>query len=1299
MPNSNRTGYRNPWSWLTRREFFAASSLGAVGMLSADEFGTVATAPRHVFRVRRDRDLLDLEIEFVNFREVGGHSLRSAAAGRSRIIVHFPPQNLAEAIFDEVHKDEVHKMAEFEVDLLVASGGNANLPEPPVRSYMSGPSRIVFVVPEGVVLPFTRTPNASVVDLWLQKMAAWDLYVPPEFGQRTYQPRPPRWDETCLELPYRLFIAPRTGKVRWLSSAERLPFAAPTPGISELWNAQLISRVKLDPAKPSEDVAKVLAIDPNLAPLTDVSLQAKALYSPDYRTGADPGFGEFFPGNQELSLHSLTRHRLVKQMSQANGWIDIDHLVLTALGSDAFLAYFNQKSFAQIIQEQLDPKAKILSKKQLEDKEASLKQPGPNTELVVFKHRVVLGRDVYFIEAYFGVLFPMVYPSLYVELTQRKFAARKHDDPKIKFGPPGAYLLKRRYIVVTEPAKYFTGSDNALGRGMPIKSAILGMTKSPDLHKPELFPIDADLDGHAPVQDYGIDAVPENRPLLFVPRPINESNPKPLEWPITFTDESGRTVRTPHATLLFASNVIMGQRAWDHLKTSLREWVVPPQPLALAPETADLPIGADRARYTLTANEHEGVSRLGEAIQKWHRLIDLQKNQVDLKKTFAQNAGVKKALPYFATLEAAFRELPAVWTGTEKELESLYKSLPFQSLDQNSHDEILKKIEEAKAKIRDGFDVAGHIRTTAKQIQSSLQSITEATTKELDKTIKTFTGPADEALSNLHARMREVEKISSIFETHKITLGSAITDGYFKNFVNKLSEANIQNLAEFTAKCGQLVAELERQEFASIVRLIKRDVDVIEHAGKEAYRLAKRYVADLVVARDKAQQLGAHQFHAVMEQIEGIVPSMKAMMPNYPLQKFVHLPEYVAKGIDYVENGIFARLVQEEADIKALVEKPLSAIKNGLGTPRTLIQGLSNRLGAVAAENLEQLKKLANPLIKKIDDFKNAIPNSKLFGAIDLKDLIGTIAKGQVPSINLVKTPEKLSHSWKWTLPIDDGGTGKSFFGILTYRNFPAQKPIQVCLNINIVTTTTLPKPQQALDGERPKGTVRLDAYMGHWDIHRDIASPPPEETDPAKCTSFSLSLLDMIVIYFRQVRIEADYLVGQTPKPRIKPEIVKVGFEGPLQFVSKLQSYLGNLGGGFRLALTPKFIELSYGFLVPPISFGAFSLRNLLFQAGLMLPFADDPLRFRFNVSSFAVPFELSVLCFGGRGFLSVEIDTRGGRTLEGALEFGGNLAFDVGVASGGLFVQAGIYFKITQSQTNLSGYLRAAATLMSSV
>ena len=139
-------------------------------------------------------------------------------------------------------------------------------------------------------------------------------------------------------------------------------------------------------------------------------LQARAVYSPDYQRKGEPKFSLYYPAERPLSLHALTRHRLVKQMAERDGQIDIEHLLLTALGADASFYYASQKTVDQIIDEQL----------------AAGSDPG--TELRIWKHRSVIGRDVFFIEAFFGFLFPFCHPAIYVDLTQRKFAAYTDDE-------------------------------------------------------------------------------------------------------------------------------------------------------------------------------------------------------------------------------------------------------------------------------------------------------------------------------------------------------------------------------------------------------------------------------------------------------------------------------------------------------------------------------------------------------------------------------------------------------------------------------------------------------------------------------------------------------------------------------------------------------------------------------------------------------------------------------------------------------------------------------------------------------
>lgn len=53
----------------------------------------------------------------------------------------------------------------------------------------------------------------------------------------------------------------------------------------------------------------------------------------------------------------------------------------------------------------------------------------------------------------------------------------------------------------------------------------------------------------------------------------------------------------------------------------------------------------------------------------------------------------------------------------------------------------------------------------------------------------------------------------------------------------------------------------------------------------------------------------------------------------------------------------------------------------------------------------------------------------------------------------------------------------------------------------------------------------------------------------------------------------------------------------------------------------------------------------------------------------------------------------------IEGSLEFGGCVSIDLGVASGGIYVMAGVYFKMEMmgggNKLQLTGYLRAGGAL----
>ena len=88
-------------------------------------------AGRPRFSLLRPSDLLSLEFELVNLEVApdGSRLMRVDPAADALIIVHFPPQGLAEAIF------------------------TGEPPAPPVRTVLSGASRLVFRV-DADELPF-----------------------------------------------------------------------------------------------------------------------------------------------------------------------------------------------------------------------------------------------------------------------------------------------------------------------------------------------------------------------------------------------------------------------------------------------------------------------------------------------------------------------------------------------------------------------------------------------------------------------------------------------------------------------------------------------------------------------------------------------------------------------------------------------------------------------------------------------------------------------------------------------------------------------------------------------------------------------------------------------------------------------------------------------------------------------------------------------------------------------------------------------------------------------------------------
>jgi len=172
---------KEPGSEYTRREFLVwASAAGLTPIIQQRQVRQLtpqkktlqlATLPAFTVSVLRPDDLLNLEFEFVNLKLVPGNPpklVRQNPASPAYLIVHFPPQSIAEEAFWEAAK-EFKPAPDPAKSRIFQLQANSDVPRtPPVLSRISGRSRLAFRIPDDIPeIPYT-----------LESLLAWDLLEP-----------------------------------------------------------------------------------------------------------------------------------------------------------------------------------------------------------------------------------------------------------------------------------------------------------------------------------------------------------------------------------------------------------------------------------------------------------------------------------------------------------------------------------------------------------------------------------------------------------------------------------------------------------------------------------------------------------------------------------------------------------------------------------------------------------------------------------------------------------------------------------------------------------------------------------------------------------------------------------------------------------------------------------------------------------------------------------------------------------------------------------------------------------------
>jgi hypothetical protein len=186
------------------------------------------------------------------------------------------------------------------------------------------------------------------------------------------------------------------------------------------------------------------------------------------------------------------------------------------------------------------------------------------------------------------------------------------------------------------------------------------------------------------------------------------------------------------------------------------------------------------------------------------------------------------------------------------------------------------------------------------------------------------------------------------------------------------------------------------------------------------------------------------------------------------------------------------------------------------------------------------------------------------------------------------------------------------------------------------------------------------------------------------------ISLLDVVTLRFEALEFSVEPGRGAT----VTPHGLSLSFGGDLVFLQELSTALDDLGlGGITIRVGTDRITAGFAVTLPALAMGMFSLTNLSVAALLTVPFVDDqPLEFTFGVGERFRPFSVMVSLFSGGGFFALTMTSKEIVRVEAALEFGGSMQLNLVVASGGLSVMAGIYFRLDADGVTLGGYLRAS-------
>ncbi len=1303
------------------------TAIQQVSELARDRLVAIPFAPdtvRNIFEasrpgrpVARPDDLLALRVELRNITITPGSPPKLTAQGNSaRLILHFPPQAITEETFFEVPPPDFsppgsgseaanpHPNAEDKSE--PPDGGSEALRKPPIRARAADESRLVFKVPAGAEIDYTlEAILAACADLEMavasnalprstrsQLIRIADLYdrsavmalAPKQRAAFAAQaigalriasaagsgdivtlrarqgpggrvlravpdsiigaairipaskPRPaqPSAITTSIELPWRLVISPHAG-ARWRHATA--PVRSPFTGHTELWHTRMVT--------PRSNGGEIMP------PYPDPNRTIRAIWarSGSGREKMTPDMQGQWPESGNLPPPGLSPFRMPLD--------NFDRYQVVHLSSNF--------SVSGYVPEPVDTRLLMLSPLGgWLDSRGAWDPPGLSVEEWV--HRATMARDHYVKVVYRGFLFPFGHRVSLVKVSERKF----HNGKAAAEQEPGnpAYLRQRYFLIIREKIRTFddaafratrsTDGKVVFANQFPFSQVEILLDATPDLNDPT--DPDSSIDGQ----------------LMFWPY----VNGAPFRFPCVGTDLDGRRIAFD-LPMIFMDNTIACPRTFNTTtrklepKFSVAEAKARLAAERYAAESLRNNAGFDGQRLALappmksgdTSVEAVNVVFGGEAAR------DGQQN--NSLRSYSDGLNRPVFVPKLVSLEARIGVM-ANLTGAS-DTNALTWNAHFLQYGFNA---------DAAQNANRGevfVDVAGQGK-----MDFSAQGDKSGGFMQPNLKPKALSRRAGPVMSEVQDFIKGEMPKGAGFPTSISDLPLPLLFGciplgeIIKAVTNTLDEP--EKMPKFIQEGGSQVESF----INTLVRLFGLVHDLATDPASVARGLIEQAKVTLADQLAQAKAYAANLVQPVLHKINELQTALDLVLTRVTALAAIAIDD-VESDADFI--ALPADLAQARARIAELKTLANTQV-NGVSLPAGFRQSVLNLChslgqGLEALQDLSALVSTGKNLFDALDSIVGDPAGlGDLFSDADaLTARINELQAAIGPFRTALSAFDLLNGAVKTSIlnALKDVEEVLGVIGTLVDMLAGDELTIRFDWNPKI---SGFPAPDPIFRANDERGL--LVAVEGKV---KKNGSSAPQISVVCSLRAFDLVLIapaSFIELQFDHIRFSID----SKAKMDVDVLLKEIKFVGPLSFVETLKDLipLDGFSDPPYLDISPQGIDAGFDIALPSICVGVLNLSNLSLGAGFTVPFIGQPLSVRFNFCTREQPFLLTVYCFGGGGFFGVTIDPSGVQILEASFEFGAAISIDLGVASGGVEVMAGFYFRMEQDEASLTGYFR---------